>query len=71
MVTIPSGSKKATVTGVPLTPSSLILALMQNVAGPVMVKAAVPDLGARQFTIFLNRAPTSPATATVAWFVVN
>ena len=44
---------------------------MQNVAGGVLVKAAVPDPANGKFTVFLNKAPASPATATVAWFVVN
>jgi hypothetical protein len=54
-----------------LTPASLVLALMQNVTGKVWVKAAVPDLAAGQFTVFLNKPPLAPDTATVAWFVVN
>ena len=44
---------------------------MQNVTGGVMVKAAVPNPGAGTVQITLNKAPLSPATATVAWFVVN
>jgi hypothetical protein len=44
MVVIPSGLKTATVTPLGgLTSSSLVMALMQNVTGGVMVKAAVPD----------------------------
>jgi hypothetical protein len=71
-VVIPSGASKATVTPPGgLTASSLVLAVMQNVAGGVMVKAAVPNPGAGTFQIVLNKAPLAPATATVAWFVVN
>jgi hypothetical protein len=71
-VVIPSGQTKATVTPPGgLSSSALVLAVMQNVAGAVMVKAAVPNPGAGSFQIVLNKAPTSPATATVAWFVVN
>jgi hypothetical protein len=54
-----------------LSASALVLALMQNVTGGVMVKAAVPNPGAGTVQITLNKAPLSPATATVAWFVVN
>jgi hypothetical protein len=54
-----------------LTSSSLAMALMQNLTGGVMVKAAVPNPGAGTVQITLNKAPLSPATATVAWFVVN
>ena len=69
---IPSGSKTATVTPPGgLTSASLVMALMQNVTGGVMVKAAVPNPGAGTFKISLNKAPLSPAAATVAWFVVN
>ncbi len=71
-VVIPSGKKTATVTPPGgLTSASLVMALMQNVTGGVMVKAAVPNPGAGTFQITLNKAPLSPATATVAWFVVN
>jgi hypothetical protein len=71
-VVIPSGATKATVTPPgALTASSLVLALLQNVAGGVMVKAAVPNPGAGTFQIVLNKAPLAPATATVAWLVVN
>jgi hypothetical protein len=71
-VVIPSGATKATVTPPGgLTASSLVLALLQDVAGGVMVKAAVPKPGAGTFQIVLNKAPTAPATATVAWLVVN
>jgi len=71
-VVIPSGVKTATVTPPGgLSSSALVLAVMQNVAGGVMVKAAVPNPGAGTFQIVLNKAPLSPASATVAWFVVN
>jgi len=70
-VVIPSGSKSAVVPAAALSAASLVLALMQNVAGGVAVKAAVPDPANSKFTVFLNKAPASPATATVAWFVVN
>jgi hypothetical protein len=71
-VVIPSGTKTATVTPPGgLSASALVLGLMQNVTGGVMVKAAVPNPGAGTFKITLNKAPTSPAAATVAWFVVN
>ena len=70
-VVIPSGSKSAVVPMSNLSATSLVLALMQNVAGGVAVKAAVPDPANSKFTVFLNKAPASPATATVAWFIVN
>jgi hypothetical protein len=71
-VVIASGATKATVTPPGgLTASSLVLAVMQNVAGGVMVKAAVPNPGAGTFQIVLNKAPLAPAAATVAWLVVN
>jgi hypothetical protein len=71
-VTIPSGAKTATVTPAGgLGASALVLAVMQNVAGGVMVKAVVPNPGAGTFQVVLNKAPLSPATAIVAWFIVN
>jgi hypothetical protein len=71
-VVIASGVRTATITPAGgLSTAALVLALMQNVAGGVMVKAAVPDSAAGTFQIVLNKAPLSPATATVAWFVVN
>jgi hypothetical protein len=71
-VTIPSGAKTATVTPPGgLGSSALVLAVMQNVAGGVMVKAVVPSPGAGTFQVVLNKAPLSPATAIVAWFIVN
>jgi hypothetical protein len=72
VVTIPSGQTKATVTPPGgLSAAALVLALMQNSAGGVFVKAAIPNPGAGTFQIVLNNAPVSPATAKVAWFVVN
>jgi hypothetical protein len=69
---IPSGKTKGTVTPPGgLSSSALVLAIMQNVTGGVMVKAAVPSPGTGTFQIVLNKAPASPATAIVAWFVVN
>ena len=53
-----------------LTAASLVIATVQN-AGKVWVASAVPDVGLQQFTINLKAAPKAPATATVAWFVVN
>jgi hypothetical protein len=53
-----------------LTPASLVLATVQN-PGKVWVASAVPDVPAGEITINLKRAPKAPATATVAWFVVN
>ena len=71
-VIIPSGQKIVTVTPPGgLTSASLVMALMQNVAGGVVVKAAIPNPSAGTFQIVLNKAPLSPATAKVAWFVVN
>jgi hypothetical protein len=72
VVTIPSGQTKATVAPPGgLSAAALVLAIMQNVAGGVSVKAAVPNPTAGTFQIVLTKAPLAPATATVAWFVVN
>jgi hypothetical protein len=69
-VAIKDTTKAATVTGVPLTASSLILATVQNSVG-VWVASAVPNVPGSSFTINLNAAPGTGHTAQVAWFVVN
>jgi hypothetical protein len=69
-VAIKNTAKAATVTGVPLTASSLILATVQNSLG-VWVASAVPNVPGSSFTINLNAAPGTGHTAQVAWFVVN
>jgi hypothetical protein len=69
-VVIPSGTKAVDVAVSGLTAASLVIATVQN-KGAVWVASAVPDVAGGKFTINLNKAPKSPATATVAWFVVN
>ena len=69
-VVFASGVKSVVVPLSGLTSASLVLATVQN-AGKVWVASAVPDVGAQQFTINLKAAPRAPATATVAWFIVN
>jgi len=55
--TITAGQTKVTVTPPGgLTSASLALVLMQNVAGAVAVKAAVPNTGAGTFDIRVNQA---------------
>jgi hypothetical protein len=44
---------------------------MQNVAGSVAVKAAIPNPGAGNFQVVLTKAPGVGQQAIVAWFVVN
>jgi hypothetical protein len=72
LVVVPSGHTTATVRPVGgLSSKALVLAVMQNVAGGVMVKAAVPNPGAGTFQVVLNQAPSPSAKAKVAWFVLN
>ena len=54
-----------------LTASSVVLAVMQNVAGPAFVKSAVPKVTAGTFDIHLNQAVRAGLTAQIGWFVVN
>jgi hypothetical protein len=63
-VVIPSGQKSVDVPVAGLTPASLVIATVQN-KGAVWVASAVPDVAGGKFTINLNKAPKSPATATV------
>lgn len=69
-ITAPATTAAASVPG-PLTASSLVLALLQTVAPGIWVTAAVPDPAAGQIKIYLNTAPSNPATVQVAWFVIN
>jgi hypothetical protein len=70
-VVVPSGQKSAKVTGVPLTGSSLVLALVQNNV-QAFVRAAVPDPSSSSFTVYLQfLTPVPPPPVTVGWFVVN
>jgi hypothetical protein len=70
IVAIASPAKSATVTGVALTASSLVLSTLQNNVG-VYVTSAVPNVPGSSFKINLNKAPGTGKTAQVAWFVVN
>jgi hypothetical protein len=65
---VPSGSKSVTVTIAGVTTSSMILATVQQ-AGGFYVKYAVP--ATESLTIFINKAPISPATVKVAFFVLE
>jgi hypothetical protein len=69
IVTVPQGVNRVTVTGVPLSSASLILATVQQTAGAAWARAVVPDVPAGAFTIVLNK--TAPTAILVAWFVVN
>jgi hypothetical protein len=68
-LTIKAGNSAATQTGVALTAASLVLATLQNNLPGVYVQSAVPDVSEGSFTIHLSKA--APASATVAWFIVN
>ncbi len=69
LVTVPAGTKTATVGQVPLTASSLVLALAQQSMGGAFVKSAVPDPPNSRFTINLNKAPG--VDVPVGWFIAN
>jgi hypothetical protein len=68
LLTVASGSK-ATVTNVPLTSASLVLATLQQHATGLYVLAAVPNVSGSSFTVYLSK--TVSASTTVAWFVIN
>jgi hypothetical protein len=65
---IGSGLKSATVTLAGVTPSDFVLAMVQG-KGSFYVKNA--SAGSGSFTIYINKAPTAPATVTVAYFVIS
>lgn len=65
---VPSGSKSVQVTMGGVTTSSMILATVQQ-SGGFYVKYAVPSSGS--FTVSINKAPASPKTVSVAYFVMS
>jgi hypothetical protein len=65
---IASGTKSVTVTLAGVTTSDFVLATVQG-SGAFYVKNA--SAGSGHFTIFINKAPASPATVTVAYFVIS
>lgn len=64
----PSGAKSKTVTQPGVTASSMVLATVQQTGG-YFVTAAVP--AASSFTVYINKAPPSPAKVKVAYLVLN
>jgi hypothetical protein len=69
LLTIAAGSSSATQTGVTLTPTSLVLATLQQDRAGVWVRSAVPNIAKSSFTVHLSKAPS--ASTSVAWFIVN
>jgi hypothetical protein len=65
--TVASGHKSVKVTLAGVTTSSMVLATVQRAGG--FFASAIPAAGS--FTIYLNKAPTSPATVKVAYLVMN
>ncbi len=66
---VPAGARSVTVTGVPLTAESLVLATLQQRRDDTHVEAAVPDPVGARFTVSLNRRTSR--NLTIAWFVIN
>ena len=68
-LTVAAGKSSGTVTGVALTAASLVLATVQQNLSGLYVCAAVPNITASSFTVYLSK--TASASTQVAWFVVN
>jgi hypothetical protein len=68
LVTIPSGTNRLKVNLGGVSGQSMVLATVQQ-AGAFFVKNVVAVSGA--FTIYLNKAPASPTTVKVAYFVLD
>jgi hypothetical protein len=67
---VPAGATSVTVTGVDLTPESLVLAtLQQDLGSRVFVRAAVPSVASGSFKLYLSRA--AAVAAPVAWFILG
>jgi hypothetical protein len=69
VVTVAAGKSSVTQTAVALTSASLVLATLQQNLSGVYVRAAVPNIAGKSFTVYLNKTVTAPAK--VAWFIVN
>ena len=67
-VRVASGHTSITVTLAGVTTTSMVTATVQQTGG-FFVQAAVPHAGS--FTIYINKAPVSPATVKVAYLVLN
>jgi len=67
--TVASPEVGVTVSGVPLTASSIILATPQVYVPEVGIAAVVPDVQSGSFTIYLTAAVS--ASVVVAWFVIG
>jgi hypothetical protein len=71
LVSIAAGKTTATITGVVLSASSLVLANLQNSLSGVYVVAVVTDVSGSKFEIYLSKAVPSGKTAHVGGLVVN
>jgi hypothetical protein len=65
---VASGQNKVTVSLAGVTATDMVLATVQQ-SGGYFVKFAKPASGS--FTIYINKAPVSPATVKAAWFVIS
>jgi hypothetical protein len=68
VATVPSGKNTVSVSLAGVTATDMVLATVQQ-GGAFYVKNAVASSG--KFAIHLNKAPVSPATVKVAWFVIS
>jgi hypothetical protein len=68
VATVASGKKAVAVSLAGVAATDIVLATVQQTGG-FYVKNAVAASG--KFTIYLNKAPVSPETVKVAWFVIS
>ncbi len=66
---VPTGANKVTITGVPVAPSSFIVATLQAHKAGLYVEGVQIDPTKSSFTIWLSKATTG--LADVAWFIVG
>lgn len=69
VVTVRYGSKRVTVSGVPLTADTAILATLQNRVNGLFLHAVETDVANGSFTIFLNTAPDRDVR--IGWFALG
>lgn len=67
--TVQAGRKSVTVSGQPINPGTMVLAVLQQQRVGVWVTAAVPAAAADTFTIYLNKAVGKKTK--VGWFLIG
>ncbi|MET1050379.1 MAG: hypothetical protein ABWZ55_12210 [Acidimicrobiales bacterium] len=68
-IAVAAGQAKVVLSGLALSPSSLVLATLQTRKKGLFVEAAVPDLASSSATVYLNKP--APTAVELGWFVIG